>query len=113
LDQNQAKKISMCFEKLDIAELGLKEAVARMPFIDSWTHADVQRVAEANALNAKARDNRDSARSSVSHELSLARVIEDGASEIEQELCAMAEQFGSPCAVPRANRPKISDMNDS
>jgi Protein of unknown function DUF115 len=113
LDQNQTKKISKCFEKLDIAELGLKEAVARMPFVDSWTHADVQRVAEANALNAKARDNRDSARSSVSLELSLARVIEDGASELEQQLCTMAEQFGTPCGAPRVNRPKISDMNDS
>jgi hypothetical protein len=113
LDRNEAKKISKGFEKLDIAELALKEAVARMPFVDSWIHADVQRVAEANDLKANGRDNKDSAQSSVSLELSLARVIEDGASELEQRLRAMAEQFGTPCAAPRADRPKISDMNDS
>jgi len=35
------------------------------------------------------------------------------AREIEQQLCAMAKQFGTPCAAPSADRPKISDMNDS
>ncbi len=113
LDNNHAPKISKCFEKLDIAELALKDAVARMPFVDAWTHADVQRVLDANGFASGVRDDHDSARQAVSLERSLAGVIEDGASEIEQQLCQLAERFGTPCGTHNTGDPKISDMNDS
>jgi hypothetical protein len=101
LDRNDGQKTQRCFEKLDIAELALKEAVARMPFVDCWTHADVRRVLEANGHSASVRDDHDSARRAVSLELSLAGVIEDGASEIEQQLRELSKRFADD--EPRAD----------
>jgi hypothetical protein len=108
LDQNQGAKTKKCFEKLDIAELTLKEAVAAMPFVDSWTHADVHRVIEANGFSVGVRDNHDSARRAVSLELSIAGVVCDGAFEVEQQLRKLAERFGDAEAcdstIPAAQR---------
>ena len=102
LDRNQSPKIRKCFEKLDIAELALKEAVLGMPFVDCWTHADVHRVIDANGFSVSVRDNHDSARRAVSLELSIAGVVEDGAIEVEQHLVKLAERVGTADACDGA-----------
>jgi hypothetical protein len=93
LDREQPSKISKGFQKLESAELALKQAVLRMPFVDAWTHAEIDHVVEANASLAHVRDDQDSARRSVSLELSLGSVIEHGAAELERELTRLAHDF--------------------
>lgn len=98
LDRNEPAKIAKGFRKLEVAELALKQAVRRMPFIDAWTHADIDRVVEAHGSIENLKDDRDSARRSVSLELSLGAVIERGAGELERQLLKLAEGFRQPSA---------------
>jgi hypothetical protein len=93
LDQNQPSKISKGFQKLEVAELALKQAVRRMPFVDAWTHAEIDRAVEASGSLSDVRDDHDSARRSVSLELSLGSVIERGAGELERQLRELGESF--------------------
>jgi Protein of unknown function DUF115 len=93
LDQNHPSKISRGFQKLEIAELALKQAVRRMPFVDAWTHAEIDRVVEAGGALENVKDDHDSAVRSVSLELSLGSVIEQGAGELESQLLKLAEGF--------------------
>jgi len=93
LDQNHPGKISKGFQKLEIAELALKQAVRRMPFVDAWTHAEIDRAVDASGSLENAKDDQDSARRSVSLELSLGSVIEQGAGEIERQLMKLGESF--------------------
>jgi|GEM_PF-810027 hypothetical protein len=93
LDQNDSTKIAKGFEKLEIAELELKNAVARLPFVDAWSHTAIDRVVEASRGAGTPRDDHENARQSVSLELSVAQVIEDAAGELEQELLKLAERF--------------------
>ena len=117
LDQNQTAKVAKVFEKLDIAELALKSASARMPFVDAWSRANLDRVLDAASSGPTLHDERDSARRSVSTELSIAGVLEDAATDLERALAALAEEFGAAGAgaspPPKPNPQKISDMNDS
>jgi hypothetical protein len=92
-DQNSPNKISRAFHKLEIAELSLKQAVRRMPFVDAWTHAEIDRVLETTSSLESVKDDHDSAMRSVSLELSLASVIEQGAGQLERELVRLAEGF--------------------
>jgi len=96
LDQNHPSKISKGFQRLEIAELALKQAVRRMPFVDAWTHAEIDRVVEAHGALENVKDDQDSARRSVSLELSLGSVIEQGAAELEQKLLELAAGFRKP-----------------
>jgi len=96
LDQNQPSKISKGFQKLEVAELALKQAVRRMPFVDAWTHAEVDRVVEAHGALEDVKDDQGSARRAVSLELSLGRVIEQGAAELEQKLVQLGQGFRTP-----------------
>ena len=100
LDQNQPAKIARGFRKLEVAELALKQAVRRMPFVDAWTHAEIDRVVEAHGSIEEVKDDHDSARRSVSLELSLGAVIEQGAGELERQLLKLAEGFREPSASP-------------
>jgi hypothetical protein len=96
LDENQAGKISKGFRKLEIAELALKDAVASMPLVDLWSHAEIGTLVEANGSRGATRDDHDSALSSVSVELAVARVIEDAAIELEHEFRKLSTSFGGP-----------------
>ena len=96
LDRDQHGKVAKCFEKLEIAELALKESVARMPFVDAWSHAEIDRVVDVSGSAHTLRDDRDRARRSVSLEMAIGRVIEDAASEIEQELAQLSDKFALP-----------------
>ena len=98
LDKNQPGKIAKGFQKLEVAELALKQAVRRMPFIDAWTHAEIDRVVEAHGSVEDVKDDHDSARRAVSLELSLGAVIEQGAGELERKLLDLAEGFREPPA---------------
>ncbi|MEO7037454.1 MAG: 6-hydroxymethylpterin diphosphokinase MptE-like protein [Polyangiaceae bacterium] len=109
LDHNKPATIAKSFERLDVAELALKEAVSRMPFVDSWTHADIHRVLETEGSNSNLRDNHDSAWRSVSLEISLAIVIEAGAFELESELRKLVDKFRSASG----NKPAISTPTKS
>lgn len=93
LDQNQPHKISKGFQKLEVAELALKQAVRRMPFVDAWTHAEIARVVEAHGALEDVKDDQGSARRAVSLELSLGAVIEEGAAELRGQLLKLAEGF--------------------
>ena len=101
IDQQNANKTRKGFEKLEVAELSLKQAVRRMPFVDAWTHAEIDRVVEISASLEPVRDDQDSALRAVSLELSLGSVIEQGAGELEQQLKQMSERFRQ--APPEAN----------
>ncbi len=96
LDRNDAGKVSKGFEKLEIAELALKEAVRRMPFVDAWAHAEIDRVVGDSESLGSVRDDQDKARRSVALELAIARVIEDGAIELEHELGKLSAHFRAP-----------------
>jgi hypothetical protein len=104
LVENNSAKISKGFEKLEIAELALRTAVARMPFVDAWSHAEVDRVVEASGSTESLRDDHDSARRAISLELSLAHVIEDCAGEVEDELNALGQRL-----TATANEPALSN----
>lgn len=93
LDQNQPSKISNGFRKLEVAELALKQAVRRMPFVDAWTHAEIDRVVDAHGALENPKDDQGSARRAVSLELSLGAVIEQGAMELQQRLQKLGEGF--------------------
>jgi len=102
LERNEASKVSQGFQKLEIAELALTEAVRRMPFVDAWSHAEIDRVVgDSEALGA-IKDDFDSARRSVSLELAIARVIEEGAGELHAELARLSAGFraASPPVTP-------------
>jgi hypothetical protein len=113
LDRNDAGAISKCFEKLEIAELALKDAVARMPLVDAWSHAEIDRVVEASGSTETMKDDRDSALRSVSLELSLGRVIENAASEILAEFVRLGASFRDLASPPAPSAEKLSDMNES
>jgi hypothetical protein len=93
LDKNQHAKVKKCFDKLDVAELALKESVARMPFVDAWSHAEVDRVVELSGSAQTLKDDRDRARRSVSLEMAIGQVIEDAAREIEHALETLSSKF--------------------
>jgi hypothetical protein len=93
LDRNDAGKISRGFQKLEVAEHALKEAVRRMPFVDAWSHAEIDRVVGDSESLGAIKDDRDSARRSVSLELAIARVIEAGATELQGELGKLSAGF--------------------
>jgi hypothetical protein len=93
LDQNDASRVSKGFQKLEIAELALKEAVRRMPFVDAWSHAEIDRVVGDSESLGSVKDDQDSARRSVSLELAIARVIEEGATELQAELVKLSAGF--------------------
>jgi Protein of unknown function DUF115 len=96
LDRGDSGKISRGFQKLQAAEHALKEAVALMPFVDAWSHSDIDRVVEASGAMTALRDDHDSARRSLALELSVARVIEDAAGELESELTRLSRGFTEP-----------------
>jgi hypothetical protein len=104
LDQNNSARISKGFKKLEIAELELKNAVARMPFVDAWSHAAIDHVVEVSGSTHTLRDDHDSALRSVSLELSLATVIEESANDLERELVSLAARMQSKA---QAASPKI------
>jgi hypothetical protein len=112
-DQERSGKVSKIFEKLDIAELALKQATARIPFVDAWARAELDRVVDAHAGTSATRDERDGARHSVLLELAIASVIEDSALDLERELGKLADQFSASDRTPSTAGPQISDMNDS
>jgi len=93
LDRNQPNAISKGFRKLEVAELSLKQAVRRMPFVDAWMHAEIDRVVQAHGALEDPKDDQGSARRAVSLELSLGSVIEEGAAELERELVKLAAGF--------------------
>jgi len=93
LDRNQHASVRKSFEKLDIAELALKESVARMPFVDAWSHAEIDRVVELSGSADTLKDDRDRARRSVSLEMAIGRVIEDAAGEIERALARLSQKL--------------------
>ncbi|MEI9936924.1 MAG: 6-hydroxymethylpterin diphosphokinase MptE-like protein [Pseudomonadota bacterium] len=93
LDQHQLSQIGKGFQKLEIAELALKQAIRRMPFVDAWTHAEIDRVVEASGSLESVKDDQDSAERSVSLELSLGAVIEQGAAELERQLMKLGAGF--------------------
>jgi len=93
IDQNQSSKIIKGFKKLEVAELSLKQAVRRMPFVDAWTHAELDRVTQAHGALEDLKDDQGSARRAVSLELSLGAVIEQGAGELQQRLQKLGESF--------------------
>jgi hypothetical protein len=103
LDRNDASKVSQGFQKLEIAELALKEAVRRMPFVDAWSHAEIDRVVGESEALQPVKDDQDNARRSVSLELAIARVIENGAIELERELGKLGASFRptSPAATAK------------
>jgi hypothetical protein len=103
LDQDQPSKIRKGFQRLEIAELALKQAVRRMPFVDAWTHAEIDRVVEAHGSLEDVKDDQGSARRAVSLELSLGTVIEQGAGEIERQLMELGQGF-------RKKAPKAVDQ---
>ena len=104
LDRNDASKVSQGFQKLEIAELALKEAVRRMPFVDAWSHADIDRVVGESESLGPIKDDQDNARRAVSLELAIARAIEDGAIELQNELGKLGATFR---AGPEPASPKI------
>ncbi|HEY0464302.1 MAG TPA: 6-hydroxymethylpterin diphosphokinase MptE-like protein [Polyangiaceae bacterium] len=93
LDQNQHSKVKKCFEKLDIAELALKESVSRMPFVDAWSHAEIDRVIEVSGSAQTLKDDRDRARRSVALEMAIGGVIEQAAGEIADALDTLSLKF--------------------
>ena len=102
LDSGHAGKIGRCFEKLEVAELALKESVRRMPFVDAWAHAEIDRVV---AASPKSRDDKDSALHAVTLELSMARIIEASAKELETELGRLETTFRVPRTTNRFEQP--------
>ena len=106
LDRCQPGKIARCFEKLEVAELALKESVRRMPFVDAWAHADIDRVVAASG--PLSRDDQASALQSVTLELSIARIIEQAAREIETDLNRLASGFLTPHSAPNGAEPADS-----
>ncbi len=102
LDKDDAGKVSKGFQKLEMAELALKEAVRRMPFVDAWSHAEIDRVVGDSESLEPVKDDKDNARRSVSLELAIARVIEDGATELGSELTRLGARFRDPSSAPAA-----------
>ncbi len=102
---NDSAKISKGFEKLEIAELELRSAVARMPFVDAWSHAEIDRVLDERGPGETVRDDHDSARRAISLEVSLAGVIEDCAGEVERELAQLAERLARSTQAAELTEP--------
>ena len=96
LNENHASRIARSFEKLDMAELALKDAVHRMPFVDAWAHAEIGNLAELGDAAPETRDDRERALRAVALELSYGGVIEDAAREIERQLATLAASFRTP-----------------
>jgi len=91
IQQNHAHKITTGFHKLEVAERQLKQAVSRMPFVDSWAHADVdEQLAQARE---ESRDDHDSAVRSVALEAALASVLERSAIELEAKFDELEAKF--------------------
>jgi hypothetical protein len=67
-----------------------------MPLVDAWSHADVDRVMDAESALEPLKDDRDKAHRAVNLGLSLSRVIEDSAVEIEKRLEELRRGFQSP-----------------
>ena len=105
LNENTPSRIARSFEKLDVAELALKEAVRRMPFVDAWAHTEIGNLAELGDAAPETRDDRERALRAVALELSYAGVIEDAAREIERQLAALAARFGTPSAASTGASP--------
>jgi len=99
LDLEQHAKVKRCFEKLDIAELALKESVSRMPFVDAWSHAEIDRVVELSGSAHTLKDDRDRARRSIALEMAIGRVIEDAGGELEHALSKLSLEFAVPTTV--------------
>ncbi len=104
LDREQLSKVRQGFHKLEIAELALKQAIRRMPFVDAWTHAEIDRVVEACGSLETVKDDQDTAQRSVSLELSLGAVIERGAGELERQLMKLGEGFRAPRATAESEQ---------
>lgn len=93
IEQGNPLQITRCFEKLERAELAVKESVKRMPFVDAWSHADVDQVMDTTSALEVLKDDRDNALRAVNLGRSLAGVIESSASEIERRLEELRKGF--------------------
>ena len=84
----------------------MKEGVRRMPFVDAWSHAEIDRVVSAGGPRAK--DEKDSAIHAVTLEVSIARVIESSAKEIQTELTRLEHTFRHSKTVTSSQEPANS-----
>jgi hypothetical protein len=73
-----------------------------MPFVDAWSHAEIDRVIEVSGSAHMVKDDRDRARHSVALEMAIGRVIEDAASELEQEFEKLSTKFDDAPGVTPA-----------
>ncbi|HTA91973.1 MAG TPA: 6-hydroxymethylpterin diphosphokinase MptE-like protein [Polyangiaceae bacterium] len=84
LKAGNAPQVVRNFSKLEHAELALRRAVARIPFVDAWAHAAIEPENKPPAqLSA---DDQENARRSVTREQHIASAIETAARELETEL---------------------------
>jgi hypothetical protein len=93
IQQNRAHTVATGFHKLEIAERQLKEAVARMPFVDAWAHANIDDELDKSKPVAESRDEYDQAVRAVALEAELAQVLERSASELEAKFAELAHSL--------------------
>ena len=113
LQRNQAHKIASSFHRLEIAERALKEAVAGMPFIDAWAHADIDVALDERAPSAESRDDHDSAVRAVAVEAAFALVLERSATELEAKFRDLVQTVGKPRAARACPSTQSLDANES
>jgi hypothetical protein len=77
-----AAQVVKNFAKLEHAELALSRAVAQIPFVDAWAHADID--APSDEPDAKL-DDQENARRAMAREQRIATAIERAATELEAE----------------------------
>ncbi len=108
LARGDAGAISRGFNKLELAERTLRDAVQRMPFVDAWSHAELAQLERGSAGEAE-HDDHDAATRSIEHEHAVARVIETAASEVARELRQVAARLRD--RAPEGAQ--LKDTNDS
>jgi hypothetical protein len=84
LKAGNAPQVVRNFSKLELAELALRRAVARIPFVDAWAHAAIE--PENKQAAQLGSDDQENARRSVAREQHIASAIETAALELEAEL---------------------------
>lgn len=85
LKGGNASQVVRNFSKLEHAENELRQAVARMPFVDAWAHADLEMGDESAPADSPS-DDQQNAQRGLLREQRIAIVIERAAGEVQTEI---------------------------
>lgn len=102
IDANQPGAVRRSFAALDSAEARLRQAVARVPLVDAWSHAEVDALVVNHATDIHG-DSRLSAKSAVELGLQVAAAIEKAAKELENHLRSASLPLAVQEAEPKGN----------